>query len=43
MEKLFELVARHLADGNDVNLAGFGKLTGDLSLKPPIDHAVDPG
>ncbi|MGO9900090.1 MAG: HU family DNA-binding protein [Solirubrobacteraceae bacterium] len=27
IEKLFELIARHLADGDEVNLAGFGKLT----------------
>ncbi len=26
-EKLFELIAGHLANGDEVNLAGFGKLT----------------
>ena len=27
IEKLFELIARHLANGDEVNLAGFGKLS----------------
>ena len=27
IEKLFELIARHLADGDEVNVPGFGKFT----------------
>jgi DNA-binding protein HU-beta len=27
IEKLFELIAGHLANGDEVNVAGFGKLT----------------
>jgi len=27
IEKLFELVARHLAQGDEVNITGFGKFT----------------
>lgn len=27
IEKTFELIARHLADGDEVNITGFGKFT----------------
>jgi nucleoid DNA-binding protein len=39
IEKLFELIARHLANGDDVNLAGFGS---SASLNAPPAKAATP-
>ena len=41
IEKLFELIARHLANGDEVNVPGFRQVHGHRPCRPPRPQPPD--